>query len=234
MASKQVGTDIDENGIQLTGDIWTLNNVARECMQTYMVPYPGILSIIDYSFPLGSVANNSFPNVKLTERQLTQRQHGTGNPEFAELKLKFEQTTPDEDEDPPEDTLVEYGGTEEISIAEHPQVKEFTGVMFTWLDPETRSLFTGFRAHELDIPEELWGISTYLSGNRQVVRTEYSATKFSSLNINVTEDPPGDYGDSGHWRVTSGSTGNSGRWYVRTRTYTYKPDVWPSDVYDIE
>ena len=232
MASKQVGTEIGETGIQQTGDIWTLNNVARECMQTYLVPYPDILSVIDFAFPLGSVANNSYPLVKLVERQLTQRQHGSGNPDLAELKLKFEQTEPDEDESPPEDTLVEFANTQEVPITQHPEAQDANGLLFTFIDEQVDRIHIGDTADFIGIPEELRGLNSYLLGTREVVRTEYSATKFNSVTINVTEDPPGNYGESGKWRITSGSTGNSGRWYVRTRSYTFNQNGWPPDIYD--
>jgi len=232
MASKQVGTEISENGIQQTGDVWTLNNVARECMQTYLVPYPDILSVIDFAFPLGAVANNSYPLVKLVERQLSQRHHGSGNPDLAELKLKFEQTEPDADERPPEDTLVEFANTQEVSLAEHPEFQLFGNLILFW-DADKQQVLNGLLADQANVPEELRGKSTYLKGTREVVRTEYSATKYDSVTINVTEDPPGNYGESGKWRITSGSTGNSGRWYVRTLSYTYDPQGWPSEIYDV-
>lgn len=232
MARKQVGTTITEDGIQQTGDVWTLNDVARECMQTYIVPYPDILAVIDFSFPLGAVANVNYPLVKLTERQLTQRQVGSGNPDFAELKLKFEQKTPDPDETPPDDTLVEYANTQEVPITQHPEAQDANGVLFTFIDEDAGAIHIGNTADFIGVPQDIRGLETYLLGTREVVRTEYSATKYSSVTINVTEDPPGDYGESGKWRITSGSTGTSGRWYVRSRTYTFNQNGWPPDVYD--
>jgi hypothetical protein len=229
----QLGTTIGTEGIQLSGETWTLNQVARECVQNYIVPFPDILEVLDYEFPIGKVANNSYPLVKLTQRQLTQRKRGNGNPDLAELILKFEQTEPDEHEEPPEDTLVEYGNTQETSLSEHPETQEPFGELFNWFDHYgTQKIHSGKTAEMLDIPQEIRGVANYLVATRQVVRTEYSASKYSTLNINVTEDPPGSYGESGNWRVTSGSTGNSGRWYVRTRTYTFKPNGWPPEIYD--
>ena len=228
----QKGTTIDDSGIQLAGDTWNFNEVKRECVKTYIVPYPGIIEVIDTEFPLGSAASDFYPLVKLTERQLTQRRRGTGNPEFAQLTLRYEQTEPDENEEPPEDTLVEYGGTDSISILEHPEAQSGLGSLYNFLDIEKGEILSGGLAEMLDVPEELRGIANYLVATRNVVRTEYSASKYSTLNINVTEDPPGNYGESGNWRVTSGSTGTSGRWYVRTRTYTFNPNGWPSEIYD--